>query len=176
MLLGFYYPKRYHGGKTMKRTVSFALSAVLALAMLLFIGCKGNETQPKQADVEAVYTKLVESGQLPSMTKVPERDLEEVYGIDKTKLAQWTMYLSENYAVTVGEVSIFEVSDAAYAEELQNILQNRLDRLRKVAKEYTPAETAKLDPVEVHRVGNYVYMVAGSDYNALMKIMQENIG
>mgnify|MGYP007116381895 CR=1 FL=1 len=71
MLLGFYYPKRYHGGKTMKRTVSFALSAVLALAMLLFIGCKGNETQPKQADVEAVYTKLVESGQLPSMTKVP---------------------------------------------------------------------------------------------------------
>lgn len=90
----------------MKRTVSFALSAVLALAMLLFIGCKGNETQPKQADVEAVYTKLVESGQLPSMTKVPERDLEEVYGIDKTKLAQWTMYLSENYAVTVGEVSI----------------------------------------------------------------------
>ena len=37
-------------------------------------------------------------------------------------------------------------------------------------------ETAKLDPVEVHRVGNYVYMVAGSDYNALMKIMQENIG
>ena len=80
MLLGFYYPKRYHGGKTMKRTVSFALSAVLALAMLIFIGCKGNETQPKQADVEAVYTKLVESGQLPSMTKVPERDLEEVYG------------------------------------------------------------------------------------------------
>ena len=144
MLLGFYYPKRYHGGKTMKRTVSFALSAVLALAMLLFIGCKGNETQPKQADVEAVYT--------------------------------WTMYLSENYAVTVGEVSIFEVSDAAYAEELQSILQNRLDRLRKVAKEYAPAETAKLDPVEVHRVGNYVYMVAGSDYNALMKIMQENIG
>ena len=135
MLLGFYYPKRYHGGKTMKRTVSFALSVVLALAMLLFIGCKGNETQPKQADVEAVYTKLVESGQLPSMTKVPERDLEEVYGIDKTKLAQWTMYLSENYAVTVGEVSIFEVSDAAYAEELQSILQNRLDRLRKVAKE-----------------------------------------
>ena len=115
----------------MKRTVSFALSAVLALAMLLFIGCKGNETQPKQADVEAVYTKLVESGQLPSMTKVPERDLEEVYGIDKTKLAQWTMYLSENYAVTVGEVSIFEVSDAAYAEELQSILQNRLDRLQK---------------------------------------------
>ena len=72
----------------MKRTVSFALSAVLALAMLLFIGCKGNETQPKQADVEAVYTKLVESGQLPSMTKVPERDLEEVYGIDKTKRSQ----------------------------------------------------------------------------------------
>lgn len=70
----------------------------------------------------------------------------------------------------------FEVSDAAYAEELQSILQNRLDRLRKVAKEYAPAETAKLDPVEVHRVGNYVYMVAGSDYNALMKIMQENIG
>ena len=58
----------------------------------------------------------------------------------------------------------------------QSILQNRLDRLRKVAKEYAPAETAKLDPVEVHRVGNYVYMVAGSDYNALMKIMQENIG
>ena len=160
----------------MKRTVFFALSAVLALAMLLFIGCKGNETQPKQADVEAVYTKLVESGQLPSMTKVPERDLEEVYGIDKTKLAQWTMYLSENYAVTVGEVSIFEVSDAAYAEELQGILQNRLDRLRKVAKEYAPAETAKLDPVEAHRVVNNVYMVAGSDYNALMKIMQENIG
>lgn len=49
------------------------------------------------------------------------------------------MYLSENYAVTVGEVSIFEVSDAAYAEELQSILQNRLDRLRKVAKEYAPA-------------------------------------
>ena len=166
-----------------KRTGFIALMIALVMLVSVFSaacnnGEQGNQgSTPKQADLAEVYGKLVESGKLPALTKVPERDLSEVYGIDKDKIKQWAFGLSENYAVNAGEVALFEVNDEAYAATLQEKLQNHLDQTKRVAKDYSdPHQSEKLEPVEVKRVGNFVYLVVGEDYSALMQILKDNIG
>lgn len=168
-----------------KRTGIVALFIALVMLVSVFSaacnkGEQGNQGNqggtPKQADLAEVYDKLVASGKLPALTKVPERDLFEVYGIDKDKIKQWQFALSENYSVEAGEAALFEVNDESYAETLVGKLQNHLDRIKAVAQNYAPSETAKLEPVEVKRVGNFVYLVVGEDYNALMQILKDNIG
>lgn len=172
-----------------KRTGFIALLIALVMLVSMFSAAcnngdrenqenQGNQNStPKQADLSDVYGKLIASGKLPALTKVPERDLFEVYGIDKDKIKQWAFGLSENYAVNAGEVALFEVNDEAYAVTLQEKLQNHLDQTKRVAKDYSdPHQSEKLEPVEVKRVGNYVYLVVGEDYNALMQILKDNIG
>lgn len=166
-----------------------ALLLALVTALAAFVGCTPNNGKPeesakpaesaapKQADLSEVYEKLVASGKLPALTKVPDRDIYEVYGIDKDKLKQWAFALSENYAVNAGEVALFEVNDASYAGELAEKLQKHLDQNKKVAKNYSdPKQAEKLEPVEVTTVGTYVYFVVGEDYGALMQILKDNIG
>ncbi len=170
-----------------KNSIGFlALILALVSALCVFAACNnggsGSGTtqppaQPKEADINAVYDKLVASGKLPALTKVPERDLFEVYGIEKDKLKQWEFALSENYAVNAGEVALFEVNDPAYAATLAEKLQSHLDQVKRVAKDYSdPHQSEKLDPVEVKQVGSFVYFVVGEDYSALMQIMKDNIG
>lgn len=129
-----------------------------------------------ECDLTNIYDKLVASGKLPTLTKISEQDLYESYGIEKDKLKQWVFALSENYSVEAGEVALFEASDESYADALVTKLQNHLDGIRRVAQNYNPSETAKIEPVEVTRVDNYVYMVVGEDYGALMQIIKDNIG
>ena len=126
--------------------------------------------------VNSVFDLLKESGLLPELAAVPERDLGEVYGIDASKLKQWVFAMSSNYANDAGEVAIFEANDQEYVSELAQKLQNHLDRIKAVSKDYTPQQYAKVEPAEVKTVGSFVYMVVGEDYDALMKIMKDNIG
>lgn len=160
---------------TKKRSGFIALLiAAVMLVSVFSAACSSNK--PKQANLAEVYEKLIASGKLPALTKVPERDLFEAYGIDKDKLKQWEFALSENYSVEAGEVALFEVNDEAYAETLVSKLQNHLDRIKAVAQNYAPSETAKLEPVKITRIGSFVYFVVGEDYNALMQILKDNIG
>lgn len=155
------------------RIVSMILACVLMAAF--FAACnKPHNDGP--VDLKAVYTKLTESGKLPELTAVPERDLFEVYGIDASKLSQWVFAMSENYSINAGEVAMFEVNDETYISELQQKLQNHLDRLKAVSKDYSPDQSAKLEPVQVTTVGKIVYLVVGEDYSSLMKIIKDNIG
>lgn len=169
---------------SIKNSTGFiAILLALVIAFAAFAACSpsGNtpeeSAQPKQADLSEVYSKLVASGKLPALTKVPDRDLSEVYGIDTSKLKQWAFALSENYAVNAGEVALFEVNDASYASVLAGKLQKHLDQTKNVAKNYSdPHQTEKLDPVKVVTAGSYVYFVVGEDYDALMRIMKDNVG
>ena len=156
------------------RAASFALALVIAI--VAFGACSGSNKPKEPADVNEVYGKLTQSGYLPELTAVPERDLFEVYGIDSSKVKQWVFAMSENYSLDAGEVAIFEVNDTEYAAELASKLDNHLQRIKAVSKDYSPQQSAKLEPVEVKTVGNYVYLIVGENYNALLKIMKDNIG
>lgn len=165
----------------MNKNLSFAIKAAslvltLVFAALAFAACAGKDEPKAPADVNEVYGKLTESGYLPELTPVPERDLFEVYGIDSSKLKQWVFAMSENYSLNAGEVAIFEVNDPEYVADLASKLSNHLQRIKNVSKDYSPEQSAKLEPVEVKTVGNYVYLIVGENYNALMKIMKDNIG
>ena len=157
-------------------TKALLLALVLVLAFTALAACSGASKPKTPADVNEVYQKLLESGHLPALTAVPERDLFEVYGIDSSKVKQWVFAMSDNYSIDAGEVAIFEANDEEYASELASKLTNHLDRIKNVSKDYSPQQSAKLEPVEVKTVGSFVYLVVGENYDALMKIMKDNIG
>lgn len=161
-------------GITIKK-LAFILAAAVLLSAFA-VGCSKEPAPKAHADVNEVYQKLIATGYLPELTAVPERDLSEIYGIDKGKLSQWIFAMSENYSIDAGEVAIFEVNDEAYAPELAQKLQNHIDRIKSVSESYSPEQSAKLEPVEVKTVGSYVYLIVGENYNELMKIMRDNIG
>ena len=158
------------------RLIALALSLVVAFAALAACSGGSQNVQPKQADLAAVYELITSSGKIAELTKVPERDLYEVYGIEKDKLKQWAFGLSENYSVDAGEVALFEANDASYVDTLVEKLQKHIENYKNVAKGYSPDQAAKLEPVQVTKVGNFVYLVVGEDYNALMQILKDNIG
>lgn len=148
-------------------------TSIMLLSAIVFTACGGG---PKEANVQEVYDKLIATNNFQAMVKVPEREMQDVFGINTEKLKQHVFYMSENSAVNADEIAIFEVSDAAYAEELENICKKRVERQREVASSYAPEELSKLKPVEVRRVGNYVYYVIGNNYDSLAKILKDNIG
>ena len=160
------------------RIIAAIMAAAVILALFAAACSKPSDPKPvTEVNVNSVYALLKESGHLPELAAVPERDLGEVYGIDASKLKQWVFAMSSNYSSDAGEVAIFEASDQEYEmSALAQKLQNHLDRIKAVAKDYTPQQYAKVEPVEVKTVGNFVYMVVGADYDALMKIMKDNIG
>ena len=145
----------------------------MILSAVLFTACGGGA---KQADVQKVYEQLIATDNFSAMIKVPERELQDVFGIDTSKLKQYAFYMSENSAVNADEIAIFEVSDAGYAEELENICRKRVERQKEITSSYAPEEFSKLEPVEVRRVGNYVYYAVGNDYKSTAKILKDNIG
>lgn len=161
--------------KNSKMTGIIALILAFVFTAAVFAACS-KPLNNGPVNLQAVYNKLIESGKLPELTAVPERDLFEVYGIDSSKLYQWVFAMSENYSINAGEVAMFEVNDESYVPELQQKLQNHLDRLKAVSKDYSPDQSAKLEPVQVTTVGKIVYLVVGEDYSSLMKIIKDNIG
>lgn len=162
-----------------------AMRAMIALALILCcclaIAC-ANKPAEKQidldkVDVNAVYNKLIASGKLIELIPIPERDLFEVYGIDGESVKQYVFAQSENYAVKAGEVAIFEAKEEAGVAAIKTALENHLNQIKNVAKNYSdPAQYEKIKPVEVKSVGKFVYFVVGEDYSALMQIMKDNIG
>lgn len=158
----------------MKKCFFTVLTAVLILTTSLFAACA---KQPKNANVQEVYDKLIAAGNFSKLTKVPEKQLNEIYGIDTAKLKQYVFCTSENSSINTDEIAIFEVSDTAYAETLVKRCVSRLNSQRKTAASYAlPDEFEKLKPVEVVRVGNFVYYAVGKNYDGIMKIFRANIG
>lgn len=155
------------------RFIPFALCVVMLCCALT--GC-GKAPKEVTSTVPEIYNKLVATGHLPAMTPVSERDMIEIYGIDATKILQGAFYLSENYAVLADEVAIFEAVDEEYANTLLGILQARLKSKADLAATYSPEEYAKITKTTAYRVGNYVYFVVSSEYDALMEIMRSEIG
>lgn len=152
------------------------LAVVLAIASALCFACACTGTGAKEADVNEVYSKLIETGYFGQMVPVSERDMFEIYGIKTEKIKQAAFYMSENSSVNADEIAIFEVNDPEYLDTLYNILCTRVKDQLKLTLGYSQDQNAKLEKTTVVKVGNYCYYLVNDNYNELIKIMKDNIG
>lgn len=172
--------------KIIIRIIAFALAACFIFA---FAACtkdpkpdddnKNTEAPaPKEdVDVNAVAEKLIETGVFTDLINVPENDLEEVYGLDVSKIKQYVYRCTLNPYSDLSEIAIFEAADADYVDALRKFLENHINTNKTTAQGYSdPAQYQMIEPTEVKVVGNFVYAVVGQNYNDLMKILKDNIG
>lgn len=158
-----------------KRLVAFLFAVIFACA--LFASCQKTEEPKKDAKVDEIYDELIATGNFTELSKVPEYQLMDGYGIDASHLKQWVMAFPLNYYEDACQISIFEVNDESYAAEVAKKLSSMLTQTKNTAKGYSDPEKAKvIEQSEVVTVGNFVYCIAGKNYNDLMKIMKKYIG
>ena len=151
------------------------IASICALLLLTagLTGCSG----AKQTDIplNELYSKIEETGLLPEMTEVDSAAMENVYGIDGTKLADHVFFVSEDTALS-DEVAIFKVNDPGYAEILYGVLVSRVEAKARMAEGYSAEEYAKCKKTSVVRSGQYVYYIVNSGYDTLMRLVRSYIG
>ncbi|MBR4658219.1 MAG: DUF4358 domain-containing protein [Clostridia bacterium] len=161
----------------MKKFTAIAI-AVLCIAFVLVSAACGGNDGPKEVtkSAEAIYALVSTAGKFGGMTAVPARDMEDVYGVDPSKIAESAWYMSENPSLNADEAGIFKVNDAAYADTLAGLLRDRIARQLQVAETYSPDEAAKLKAAQVVTAGDWVYYCVGAENAAMMEVLRAEIG
>ena len=155
----------------MPKKIISSICAILLLAVS-FTGCGGKKTD---IPLNELYAKIEETGLLPPMTEVDSAAMENVYGIDPSKLADHVFFVSEDTALS-DEVAIFKVNDPEYTETLYGMLVSRVDAKARMAEGYSAEEYAKCKKTSVVRSGEYVYFIVNDGYDTLMRLMRSYIG
>lgn len=169
----------------MKKTVSIILAALLILSAALFAACNKPAVpaeSPAPADETAapvdlafVWESVKTAAGYEAMTAVPKTDLNDIYGIDVSKLEDQVWYMSENPSLNADEFAMFKLSDASYADQLAAILDARIERQLQVAETYSPEQAAKLRNAKVFTVGSYVYFCVAENNDAALKAIDSAI-
>ena len=154
----------------------FTVFTLICAFALLTAACTGNKPKEVTKSAAEIYTLAAEAGKFGVMTPVPAADLTDIYGIDASKLEEHAWYMSENPSLNADEIGIFKVNDAAYANTLAGILNDRIARQLNVAETYSPEEAAKLKNAQAVAVGSWVYFCVGSDNAAIMNVLRNEIG
>lgn len=157
----------------MKKTI-VALTALVLVLSFTFAACGKKPDSPVNTDVTAkeLWEKVSAVAGYGSMTAVPVGDYMDVYGIDRTKLADSAWYMSENPSLNADECAIFKLADASYADTLAGILRDRLSRQLSVAKAYSPEEAGKIENAEVVVIGSFVYYCVGDNAQAMTEAVR----
>lgn len=92
---------------------------------------------------------------LSSMVEVTSDGLNLFFGINEADVSEFSAYLCGSGAV-LDEFGIFAAKDTDAAERIAAALNERIERQRKVFKDYLPNEMYKFDDSFVEINGNIV--------------------
>lgn len=161
----------------MKKSTAKTASKIIALLLASVFACSFFAACKKEVKVDDIYDELIKTGNFTELSKKPENQLMDEYGIDPEKLSQWVMAFPLNPFEDACMIEIFEAKDEEYAAEVAKKLESILKQTQATAKGYSDPEKAKIiEKSEVVTKGKFVYCIAGNNYDDLMAIMKKYIG
>lgn len=98
---------------------------------------------------------LIEALELPSMVEAPSDGLNLFFDIDEADVSEFSAYLCGSGAVP-DEFGIFAANDVDAANRIAEALNDRVERQRKMFKDYLPNEMYKFDDCFVEIDGTIV--------------------
>lgn len=152
-----------HSGK--KR---WLLALILALGLCL-AGC-GGETA--EIDVHAVMADMLETAPIAEAMELTEEDMLNFYGISADQMEDFAA-VNCAMGIEADELVLVKAVDEDSAEEIESLLQQRLENRKSEFQTYIPEEYEVLCQGSVQRDGKYVCLIVSPQAEELEEIYSE---
>ena len=137
----------------------------LIAVMLLVLVLAGCGSAVKEVNLEQLYTDL-ESVGMPAMVKLQSSMMLDFYGIQEADVKQAVVTVCSD-GLRADEVWLLEAVDAAAAERLKGLAENRLKQKDAESVTYSPEQNAIVKKALLMVEGNYVIMITSPDVEAM---------
>ena len=145
-----------------KNVVVFFLT--LLLGGCLFAGC-GSDKNQKEVTVtkslEEIYTKMVESVEMPQMVLMDEDYITNYYGIDLTAFDEYVFAAAED-VLLAENIILVKVKDGQSTEPVVSILEKIIKQKKAELESYLPEQFKIVEKSSVVTKGNYVILIISS--------------
>lgn len=145
-----------------KNVVVFFLT--LLLGGCLFVGC-GSDKNQKEVTVtkslEEIYTKMVESVEMPQMVLMDEDYITNYYGIDLTAFDEYVFAAAED-VLLAENIILVKVKDGQSTEPVVSILEKIIKQKKAELESYLPEQFKIVEKSSVVTKGNYVILIISS--------------
>lgn len=173
----------------MKRFIALITALVLMLAL---VGCSGDgkpsaspstvpSTEPSTEPVAAksiadFWTDITETypDDLPATMELSDEDLQTVYGIDASKLEEYTVRLPM-MNVHATEFFIAKVKDGEM-DAVKEGIQSRLDAVDATWSSYLPEQYELVKSHQIVEEGNYILFVISDKAEAIADTFRTTYG
>jgi len=145
-------------------------AAVVAAGALLLAGCAGRQKNDIDISPAQAAQAIAEGVEFTDTLILAEGDVANGYYLLDDTVTDYAVYISGSGA-TAQEVAVLKVADAADAGHAEEIVRDRLERLKTMFENYRPDEMAKLQSAVVEVRGNVVYFVCSDDSAKAVEII-----
>ncbi len=141
------------------------VGALLVATMVVLAGCGGNKQQAAVDIVAAdAAATLVEQGgfsDTKALISLSDNLVDSFYAMNDA-VKEYAIYI-DGSGGTAREVAVLKTADAKDIAKAREVLNSRLETLKREFQNYRPEEMKKIDNPVIVEQGNVVFMVLSDD-------------
>ncbi len=156
----------------MKKFTAMVCAAFLALSLTACGSSSNSSSQTKEVsiDTDKLAQELLETVTSDTLAK-SSVDPSTIYFYDTADVESAVSYASSG--TTACEVAVIESKDASNTEEIEKLLQTRVDNQKELYASYNAAEADKLDDAIIESTGKYTVLCVSDDQDKAKEILKE---
>lgn len=152
----------------MKNKILIKITGIAVAMCLLLASCAKNVDNDVAVDFEPVdaVNEILSQVEMSSMAEVQSDRLSDYIDFDQSKIEKFSMYICGSGGFA-DEVGIFKLDSNQSANELKEVVSERIEDREVDFKNYNPDEYTKLQNALIECDGNYLfYCVTGDNDTA----------
>ncbi|MEO4051875.1 DUF4358 domain-containing protein [Solibacillus sp. CAU 1738] len=159
----------------MKKMMVIMLTMVLAMVVSACSNDNASTTDDKTTTIEASHSakemteQMVTEVEQPALMELTEKDLLNLYGLDATKLEDFSVRIPM-MNVKTNEIAIFKVKDAKDVAEVEAAVKQRAENVAKQFEHYLPDQYENAKNHKIVTKGNYVLFVISDQADKLITV------
>ena len=153
----------------MKKLICAALAVVLLLSLA---GCEGASVK---MDMQAVYTDICKSVQVPEMLELNEDLMLDYCGIRAEDVSQAMVLICAD-SLRTDEIWLLEAVDAKAASRLMELAEKRLNKKGEESVTYSPEQYKVVEKAQLIQAGNCVALLVSPDSEAMAQVFNQAAG
>lgn len=153
----------------MKKMICTALALMLLLGMA---GCGGTSVK---MDMQAVYTDICGSVQVPEMLELNEGLMLDYCGIKAEDVSQAIVLICAD-SLRTDEIWLLEAVDAKAASRLMALAEKRLNKKGEESITYSPEQYKVVEKAQLLQAGNCIALLVSPDSEAMAQVFNQAAG
>ncbi|MCD8022259.1 MAG: DUF4358 domain-containing protein [Lachnospiraceae bacterium] len=152
----------------MRKMTALICAAVLALSMT---AC-GTKTEDETVSIEIseLAEALLETVTSDTLSETASSLVPSIYYLDEEDVASSVAYASSG--ATACEIAVIESASADDVENVEDMMQTRVDNQTELYASYNQSEAARLETAIIKSVGTYTVLCVCDDTDAAEEILE----